>query len=128
MASSSGRHEGPALDQPKPRELPRLAGWVTLHTGDQSGGLYSPPRPEADEMMSPNPANECPIDHRRAFLRALQTHDDVVNTEFTRDGFQVIYVEFAPDTGFHASLQEEAHRLGYSIEHLNGAVYRLRQA
>lgn len=65
------------------------------------------------------------IDNRRAFLRNLQGRDDVVNTDFSRDGLQEMYIEFGDGVGFHRSLQERAHGLGYRIEHCCGGVYHL---
>lgn len=67
------------------------------------------------------------IDERRAFLRTLEARDEIVNTDASRDGFQIIYVEVAETAGFHKTLQEQADRLGYRIEPLSGSVYRLRQ-
>lgn len=80
---------------------------------------------EANDTMGSNDAAHESIDERRAFLRTLQNRDDVVTTDFTRDGFQTLYVQFATDTGFHKSLQDRARELGYSIEPCNGGVYRL---
>jgi len=77
--------------------------------------------------MDSNCADEGSIDARRAFLRELQRRDDVVNTDFSRDEYQVLYIEFAADAGFNKSLQGRARDLGYSIEPCNGGVYRLSQ-
>lgn len=77
--------------------------------------------------MGSDCADEGSIDARRAFLRELQDHDEVVNTDFSRDEYQVLYIEFAGDAGFHKSLQERARDLGYSIDPCNGGVYRLSQ-
>lgn len=77
--------------------------------------------------MDSNCTDECSLDDRRAFLRQLRDREDVVNTDFSRDEYQVIYLEFAGDGGFNKSLQERARALGYTIEHCNGGVYRLRQ-
>lgn len=68
------------------------------------------------------------IDDRRAFLHDLQTHEDIVNTDFSRDGFQEIYIKLEADTGFHKTLQERARKLGYRIEHRCGCIYCLSQA
>lgn len=68
------------------------------------------------------------VEERREFHEELRERDDVVGTDFSRDGFATIFVELdRASTGFHQDLQERAARLGYGIEHLNGAVYRLEQ-
>lgn len=67
------------------------------------------------------------IDDRRAFLHDLQDREDIVETDFSRDGLQTIYLKFGDEAGFHKTLQERAQGLGYRIEHLCGAVYRLQQ-
>lgn len=66
---------------------------------------------------------EEPINERRAFVRELQTRDDVLTTDYTRDRFQWLYVQFAPDAGFDKSLEEREQQLGYRIEPFSGAVY-----
>lgn len=77
--------------------------------------------------MDSNCTDESSIDDRRAFLRELQDRDDIVTTDFSRDEYQVLYIEFTGDGGFHKSLQDRARKLGYRIEHCNGSVYRLSQ-
>lgn len=77
--------------------------------------------------MSPDAPDTASIDERRAFLQSLQDRDEILNTDVSRDGFQVIYIEVAETAGFHKTLQEQAHRLNYSIEPLSGSVYRLSQ-
>lgn len=67
------------------------------------------------------------IDERRGFLHDLQDRDDILNTDFSRDGLQDIYIEFGDGGGFHKSLQEQAQSHGYQIEHLRGGVYLLSQ-
>lgn len=86
--------------------------------------------PIGTEAILPMPTDApdtASIDERSAFLRTLEDRDDIISTDASRDGFQVIYIEVAETVGFHNTLQEQAHRLGYNIEPLCGSVYRLSQ-
>lgn len=67
------------------------------------------------------------IAERREFLHDLQDREDILNTDFSRDGLQEIYIELGDGAGFHKSLQEQAQSRGYQIEHLRGGVYLLSQ-
>jgi len=62
------------------------------------------------------------LEDRREFLRDLDDRDDVVQTDFTRDGYRTIYAQF--EVGLHKLVQSRADRLGYDIEHLNAGIYR----
>jgi len=65
------------------------------------------------------------VSERRAFVRQLEDHEDVVAVDFTRDGYRRVLVEMESGTGFPGGLRREARRLGYDVE-IPGADARQR--
>lgn len=57
-----------------------------------------------------------PVSERRAFVRRLEAHDDVVAVDFTRDGYRWVFVETESEGGLPGGLRREARRLGYEVE------------
>ena len=75
-------------------------------------------------MDNPNPTTDI-INKRRQFIQRLENHEDVTKIDFTRDGFQTLFVEVRQGTGFHSAWQQRADELGYRVEHQCARLYRL---
>jgi hypothetical protein len=64
------------------------------------------------------------VDDRRAFLDDVDDHVGVRETDFTRDGFQTIFVQFeAGEAGFE-DIVADARDLGYEYERVGPRLYR----
>lgn len=64
------------------------------------------------------------IDQRRAFLDDLDDRVGVSRTDFTRDGFRTIFVEFeAGEPGF-LDVADDARDLGFEYERVGPRLYR----
>lgn len=56
------------------------------------------------------------VSERRACVRQLEEHGDVVAVAFTRDGFRTLLVEGASEDGLDGELRRRAERLRYVVE------------
>lgn len=56
-----------------------------------------------------------PIDVRRAFYDRIAARDDVINTDFTRDGFRTILVSTA-NAHLPDDVADDARDMGYAVE------------
>lgn len=65
-----------------------------------------------------------PVSERRALVRRLEAHGDVVAVDFTRDGYRWVFVETESEEGLSEGLRHEARRLGYDVEALGADTRR----
>jgi len=69
-------------------------------------------------------ATSSAVDQRRAFLDDVGDRVGVSRTDFTRDGFRTIFVEFeAGEPGF-LDVADDARDLGFDYERVGPRLYR----
>ena len=56
------------------------------------------------------------VAERGQFVKQLDAREDVVDVDFTRDGFLTVFVEVASDAAVDSGVRRMAERAGYTIE------------